>query len=424
MEKVELKIPYAGSSKNFVIPKKNLLAYIQHPLLKPNDPIEEEKETIRGLQNPIGCGRLNELCDSSTKTIILVDDWTRPTPAYKIVKYVVKELKEAGVKDENISFIVARGTHRKPTKSEILEKLGRNIIEKYHVDIHDCDNNLTSLGKTSKGTPIWVNRKLLDADRIISIGTVIPHPLAGYGGGAKIIVPGVSGRETINHNHSFVCDPNATVGVTDGNPIREDMEEIARKVGLDFSINLILDERRNVVKVYCGEFVKAHRECVKEYERIYGVKASDQADILVLGSCPRDATFGHATFALYSAAQLVKEGGTIIFVAPCLDGPGTRFERLAFRELAYIEPKELIEQIRDGLIEASTGAFDYCYSKVLKRNRIILVSDNYTKKEALELGLDYAESIKKALEKAFAFHGESAMVTVAPLGGMLTVLKN
>lgn len=424
MEKVELKIPYAGSSKNFAIPKKNLLAYIQHPLLKHPDSIEEEKEIIRGLQNPIGCERLKELCDSSTKTIILVDDWTRPTPAYKIIKYVVKELKEVGVKDENVSFIVANGTHRKPTKSEILEKLGRDIVEKYHVDVHDCDNDLTLLGKTSKGTPVWVNRKLLDVDRIISIGTVLPHPLAGYGGGAKIIVPGVAGRETINYNHGLVGNPNATVGVTDGNPIREDMEEIARKIGLDFSINLILDERRNVVKVYCGEFVKAHRECVKEYERIYGVNVGEQADILVLGSCPRDATFGHATFALYSAVQLVKEGGTIIFVAPCLEGPGTRFERLAFKELAYMEPKDLIEQIRNGLIEASSGAFDYCYSKVLKRNRIILVSDSYNKKEALELGLDYATSIEKALEKAFTYHGENAMVTVTPLGGMLTVLKN
>ncbi|MEM3713435.1 MAG: nickel-dependent lactate racemase [Nitrososphaeria archaeon] len=424
MEKVVLNIPYAESSKNFVVPRKNLLTYIQHPLLKHPNPIEEENEIIRGLQNPMGCGRLKELCDSGTKTIILVDDWTRPTPAYKIIKYVIKELKDAGVKDENVSFIIARGTHRKPTKSEIVEKLGRSIVEKYHVDVHDCDNNLTFLGKTSKGTPIWVNRGLLDADMVISIGTVIPHPLAGYGGGAKIIVPGVAGRETINYNHGLVGNPNATVGITDSNPIREDMEEIARKVGLDFSINLILDERKNVVKVYCGEFVKAHRECVKEYERIYGVRVSEQADILMLGSCPRDATFGHATFALYSAVQLVKEGGTIIFVAPCLEGPGTRFERLAFKELAYMEPKDLIEQIRNGLIEASSGAFDYCYSKVLKRNRIILVSDNYTKKEALELGLDYATSIEKALEKAFTYHGENAMVTVAPLGGMLTVLKN
>ncbi len=424
MEKVELKIPYAESSKKFMIPKKNLLAYIQHPLLNHPEAVEEENEIVKGIQNPIDCERLKKLCDSGTKAIVLVDDWTRPTPAYKIIKFVVKELKEAKVKDENVSFIVARGTHRKPTKSELLDKLGKDIIGKYSVEIHDCDNDLVFLGKTSRGTPIWVNRKLIDADIIISIGTVIPHPLAGYGGGAKIIVPGVSGRETINYNHSLVSDPNATVGVTDGNPIREDMEEIAGRVGLDFSINLILDEKKNVVKAYCGEFVKAHRECVREYEKIYGVKFSEQADILVLGSCPRDATFGHATFALYSSAQLVKEGGTIIFVAPCLEGAGTRFERLAFKELACIEPKDLIEQIKNGVIEASSGAFDYCYSKVLKRNRIILVSDNYTREEASDLGLDYAESIEEALNKAFEYHGRDAMVTVAPLGGMITVLKN
>ncbi|MGB9727747.1 MAG: nickel-dependent lactate racemase [Nitrososphaeria archaeon] len=424
MEKVELKIPYSESFKIFKIFQENLLAYIQHPLLKHLEPNEEDNEIERALANPIGCERLSKICDSSSKAIILVDDWTRPTPAYKVIKFVLKEIKEAGVRDENISFIVARGTHRKPTKIELQYKLGKDTFKKYSVSVHDCDRNLAYLGKTSRGTPIWVNRNLLEADVKISIGTVIPHPLAGYGGGAKIILPGVSGRETINYNHSLVDDPRVKVGAVDGNPIREDMEEVAGKVGLNFSINLILDERKNIVKVFCGNFVRAHRECVREYEKIYGVKVSEQADILVLGSCPRDATFGHATFSLYSAIPLVKEGGTIVFVTPCTDGPGTRFERLAFRELAYIEPEDLIKQIREGVVEASAGAFDYCYSKVLKRNRIILVSDNYSREEAVELGLNYASSIEEALNDAFNFHGEDARVTVAPLGGMMIVLDD
>jgi Uncharacterized conserved protein len=227
--------------------------------------------------------------------VILVDDWTRPTPAYKVIKFVLKELKEAEVREDNISFIVARGTHRKPTKTELEDKLGKDIVKKYSVSVHDCDRDLVFLVyKSSRGTPVWVNRKLVEADVKISIGTVIPHPLAGYGGGAKIILPGVSGRETINYNHSLVYDARVRVGAVDGNPIREDMEEVAEKVGLNFSVNLILDERRRIVKAFCGDFVEAHRECVREYEKIYGVSVDEQADILVLGSCPRDATFGHA----------------------------------------------------------------------------------------------------------------------------------
>jgi len=424
MRTVELKIPYAESFKSFKVDEEKLLAYIQHPLLKHPEPSEEDSEIERALANPIGCMRLSKICDSGSKVVILVDDWTRPTPAYKVIKFVLKELKEAGVRDENISFIVARGTHRKPTKIELEDKLGKDTVGKYSVSVHDCDRGLVFLGKTSRGTPAWVNRKLMEAYVKISIGTVIPHPLAGYGGGAKIILPGVSGRETINYNHSLVDDARVRVGAVDGNPIREDMEEVAEMVGLNFSINLILDERRRIVKAFCGDFVKAHRECVREYEKIYGVRVDEQADILVLGSCPRDATFGHATFSLYSAVPLVKEGGTIIFVAPCTDGPGTRFERLAFRELAYIEPEDLIRQIREGAVEASAGAFDYCYSKVLKRNRIILVSDNYSRKEATELGLNYASSVEEALKDALNFHGQNAKVTVAPLGGMIIVLDN
>jgi nickel-dependent lactate racemase len=424
MGAVELRIPYAESFKSFKIAEEKLLAYIQHPLLKHPEASEEDSEIERALSNPIGCMRLSKICDDGSKVVILVDDWTRPTPAYKVIKFVLKELKEAEVREDNISFIVARGTHRKPTKTELEDKLGKDIVKKYSVSVHDCDRDLVFLGKTSRGTPVWVNRKLVEADVKISIGTVIPHPLAGYGGGAKIILPGVSGRETINYNHSLVDDSRVRVGVVDGNPIREDMEEVAEKVGLNFSINLILDERRRIVKAFCGDFVKAHRECVREYEKIYGVRVDEQADILVLGSCPRDATFGHATFSLYSAVPLVKEGGTIIFVAPCTDGPGTRFERLAFRELAYIEPEELIRQIREGVVEASAGAFDYCYSKVLKRNRIILVSDNFSRKEAVELGLNYASSVEEALKDALNFHGEDAKVTVAPLGGMIIVLDD
>ena len=424
MGAVELRIPYAESFKSFKIAEEKLLAYIQHPLLKHPEPSEEDSEIEGALSNPIGCMRLSKICDGGSKAVILVDDWTRPTPAYKVIKFVLKELKEAEVREDNISFIVARGTHRKPTKTELGDKLGKDIVKKYSVSVHDCDRDLVFLGKTSRGTPVWINRKLVEANVKISIGTVIPHPLAGYGGGAKIILPGVSGRETINYNHSLVYDARVRVGAVDGNPIREDMEEVAEKVGLNFSINLILDERRRIVKAFCGDFVKAHRECVREYEKIYGVRVDEQADILVLGSCPRDATFGHATFSLYSAVPLVKEGGTIIFVAPCTDGPGTRFERLAFRELAYIEPEELIRQIREGVVEASAGAFDYCYSKVLKRNRIILVSDNFSRKEAVELGLNYASSVEEALKDALNFHGEDAKVTVAPLGGMIIVLDD
>jgi len=422
MSDVRLKIPYAGSFKTFKVPKERLLHYIDHPIVK-GFKKDEEAEIERALSNPIACGRLENLCDSGSKVAVLVDDWTRPTPAYKVARHVLRKLREAGVVDENISFIVSRGTHRKPSRRELVGKLGRDIVERYAVSVHDCDRGLSYLGKTSRGTPVWVNRRLLEADVKVSISTVIPHPLAGYGGGAKIILPGVCGRETINYNHSLVGDPKATVGVTDGNPIREDMEEAAEKAGLDFSVNLILDEKGDVIRAFAGNFVKAHRECVKEYERVYGVNVQEQAEVLVLGAHPRDATFGHATFALYSALPLVKEGGTIVFAAPCVDGPGTRLERLAFRELAYINPEELIQQMRSGEVEASSGAFDYCYAKVLKRNRIILVSDNFTRREALELGVGYASSIGEALKEALAFHGEEARVTVAPLGGMTVVLN-
>ncbi len=423
MENIKLTIPYGNSIKLFEIQKRNLLAYIKPILPKHPDPYEEENEIKKSILNPTDCDRLKDMCDKNSKVLIIVDDWTRPTPAYKIIPLILNELKEANVDNKNVLFIIARGTHRKPLKDELSDKLGKEVIEKFPVKIHDCEKKISFLGKTSRGTPIWINEEILKADVKISIGSVIPHPLAGYGGGAKIITPGVSGRETIHYNHSLINNPNATIGITDGNPIREDMEEIAEKAGLDFSINLILDDKKGILKAFCGHFIKAHREAVKAYEKFYGFNVYEEADILILGSYPRDATFGHATFALYSAMRLVKEGGTIILVAPCINGPGSRLERFAFKEVANIEPEELIKLIKEGKIDASGGAFDYCYSKVLKRNKIVLVSDNYTHSQAKELGVEHTKSIQEGLENALKYHGKDAKVAVVPLGGMTIPLK-
>jgi nickel-dependent lactate racemase len=213
-----------------------------------------------------------------------------------------------------------------------------------------------------------------------------------------------------------------TIGITDGNPVREDMNDIARMAKLDFIVNTILNPQKEIIRVVAGDVLMAYKEGVKFYREIYGAKADELADIVVVGASPRDATFGHATFALYAGVSMAKAGGTLILVAPCTEGSGSKAGRESFRELATMPPNELMTLIRKGEVSASGGAFDYCYSKAMNRNRVVLVSDNYSESEAQDLGVGYASSVQEAVDSVLADFGSNGKVGVLPVGGLTVPL--
>jgi len=399
------------------VKEKNLLYNFMPSLPSRPSRNMEEKTVKSAVQNPIGSHKIQDLVDSGDKVVILVDDWTRPTPAYKIVPIILEELFRCGVKEGDIKFIFACGTHEPLDQRQMMEKLGREILGKFSVQNHDPTRKLSFLGESSRGTPVFINRFFMEADFKIAVGSICAHPIAGYGGGAKIIVPGVAGEETIDYNHSMADSVEAAIGKADGNPVREDMEEIAGMAGLDFIVNVILNPKREIIDAVAGDPVKAHREGVTRYNRIYGIRVGEEADIVILGANPRDATIYHGTFALPCAVPFVKEGGTIIWVAPCLSGSYTRAERLEFRRVLSMPPHKLMKAIKSGEIPASEGIFDWCTSKVVHRNKVVLVSDNVSKVEAEEFGFSYGESIQEVLDREFS-RNKDAKVTVIPVGGL------
>jgi len=421
--KITLSISYADGEKNFQVEERNLL-YRFIPKLPSRPSRTEEDERVReALQNPIGSGRIENLVGKGDKVALLVDDWTRPTPAYKVVPIVLEELLNGGVKAENVRIILACGTHPPLNRLQMVEKLGRNVIDRFCVQNHNPLSDLLNLGESEKGTPVFVNKFFMDADFKVAVGGICAHPIAGYGGGAKIIVPGIAGEKTINHNHSMADNPNVAIGRLEGNPVREDMEDVARMAGLDFIVNVILNPKKEIVNAVAGDFVNAHREGIVHYNQIYGIKVGEQADIVVLGANPRDATIYHGTFALPCAVPLIKEGETIIWVAPCLTGPGTRLEREEFHRTLSIPPDQMMKLIKKGEIPASGGVFDWCTSKVVHRNRVVLVSDMISEKEAEEFGFYYGESIQKVLDEELR-KNKDAKVTVIPVGGLAVPIYN
>jgi nickel-dependent lactate racemase len=302
------------------------------------------------------------------------------------------------------------------------QKVGKETVERFQVENHESDTNLSPLGKSKQGTPVWINQTVVEADVRIAIGNVCAHPVAGYGGGAKMIVPGVAGIETIHANHSLCDHPNVTIGVTEGNPVREDMNDIGRIARLDFIVNTILNPQNEIVRAVAGDVVSAHKEGIKLHNEVYGAKADEAADIVVIGASPRDATFGYATFALYAGVSMAKAGCILILVAPCTEGPGSKAGRESFRELATMAPDELMTLIRKGEVLASGGAFDYCYSKAMNRNRVVLVSDNYSESEARDLGVGYVGSVQEAVGNSLADIGAQKRVGVLPVGGLTVPL--
>jgi len=420
---ITLTVPYVDGKKTFQIDEKNLLYnFIPKMPTRPSS-TEEEEKVRKALRNPIGAARIEDSVGGGDKVALLVDDWTRATPAYKVVPSVLEELLSSGVEAEDVRTIIARGTHSPLNRQQMEEKIGSEIVGRFVVRNHDPAKDLTYLGKSEKETPIFINRFFMEADFKVAVGGICAHPIAGYGGGAKIIVPGVAGQETINYNHSMADNPNVGIGKVEGNPVREDMEDIARIAGLDFIVNIFLNQEKEVIGAVSGDVVKAHREGIRHYNQIYGIRVGEVADIVVVGASPRDATIYHGTFALPCAAALAKKGGTIIWVAPCLTGSGTKVAREEFHSILSMPPDDLMGSIKKGEIPASGGVFDWCTSRVVHGNKVVLVSDRIGEEEANEFGFYYGESMQKAVDEELR-RDKDAKVTVIPVGGLAVPIQD
>ena len=239
--------------------------------LTANDDIEFndiDKDVVHALENPIGSPRLKDIVKPGEKIAIITSDITRPMPTYKVMPALLEELKEAGVDYNDVTLVFALGSHRRQTPEEMRRLAGDYAYEKINVvdsDIDDC----IRMGVTANGTPVDITRVVAEADRKIALGNIEFHYFAGYSGGYKAIMPGVSTPAAIQSNHKLMIKPESCAGRLEGNPVREDIEEAGRICGLDFILNVVLDEHKEIVKVVCGDPIKAHRVGAAFLDRLY-----------------------------------------------------------------------------------------------------------------------------------------------------------
>jgi nickel-dependent lactate racemase len=285
-------------------------------------------EAEAGLQNPVGMPRLCELARPGMKVALIIDDGNRPTPVPEIMPAVMAELERSGVTPQQITVVPALGLHRQMSEAEVSERLGLGGLCGMRLENPRCDDPaaLTSLGTTSRGTPVLVNKTVASADLVVSVGCIEPHLIASFGGGYKNIIPGVAGRATVAHNHSLNCSPSTFNNVgqpIERNPMRLDLEEAGTLLHSPvFIVNAVLNSALDVVKVVAGHPVQAHRAGVKVSAQIYGVQIPAQADIVITDSHPMDSDLRQGVKALGNTVQAVKRGGVSITLVHAREGVG------------------------------------------------------------------------------------------------------
>ena len=308
--------------------------------------------TAEAVRRPFDSKPLHQLAVGARTAVIAVDDITRPTPAATVLPLILSELE--GIPSENIRILVALGAHRPMVRAELEKKLGAAILDEFDVEQHHPYENLIDLGRSSRGTPIWLNRSFCEAELKVSVGGVMPHPYMGFGGGAKLVVPGLAGIDTLQANHQ-----PAVTGISGGLAnsdvdARRDVEEIALKAGLDFTCNVVVNSRREIAGLFCGHPVTAHRAAARFATDIYATAAPDAPyDVVCLNAYPKDGELLQVGNALNcyrtSSAPLLKRDGTLVITACCqlgrgyhsLHGPGMRLHRAPTAK-PYLDGRQVV----------------------------------------------------------------------------------
>lgn len=402
-EEYKLNLPNNISARTLSLPDIKAL----------DDP---NKEIKNALDNPIGLPPLKNFVSASDKVCIIVNDSTRVAKSEVFLPLITKRLEDSGVKSENIFIVFANGNHREMDVKEMTELVGDKIAKRYAMYNHKSkDQDMVLVGNTKRNTPVYINKMVYEADKRILTGSVVYHFFAGFGGGRKALVPGVSGYETIKANHSLMLSDEARLGKLEGNPVHEDLIEAFSFVDNNFLFNVVLDENKELLSVFAGDVIKAHEKACDFVKKVYGVNIKEPAD-LVIASCggfPKDINVYQAQKTLENASQGLKDGGILILIAKCIEGMGS--QDLDKWILKYKEPSELEESLKQDFVLGKHKA--YAINKVTERIKVLFVS-SLDSKQTKKLGFEPTNSLEEALKTALKNLPSKPLVYIMPEGSL------
>jgi lactate racemase len=412
MEPMKIEFPYPGMERMTVPSDHDLQVFTLPKVMSSHGGRELVKKAV---ENPIGLPPLRQLALGKSKILIVADDITRPTPLAEFADLITDELLRAGVRADQIEFLMALGTHRNMTGDEIRKKLGGRIASQFKIHNHgwkDTDQ-LEYIGDTDQGAPVWINKMVSRADLVIGLGSIMPIEICGFTGGGKILIPGVGGQITVDEMHWTRIDvPSSQILGKADNPIRDSIDAFARKAGLDFIVNVVLNDRDEIVAAVAGDMVAAHRAGCRIAAEAFAIRFPHEFDIVIADSRPFDIDFWQANKTLDTAGLVVRKGGIVILIASCPEGLSRAHPEIL--KFGYHPIEKIKEMVRSGAIQHKVVGVHMAQvsAAAVEKAHLILVSHGISRTEAEKVGFEWAASPQQALDMALARTAQPSKIAV------------
>ncbi|MHB1132366.1 MAG: nickel-dependent lactate racemase family protein [Chloroflexota bacterium] len=364
------------------------------------------------LAQPIGTPPFAQVFRPGDKVVLVANDITRVMNSHLLVPALLDELNRVGVPDQDITVVVATGGHRGHTKEEYKYFLGAQTVERVRIHDHDCRNDpMVKVGTTPLGTDVYLNKLVMDADKILLTGEITYHQMNGYTGGAKSLLPGVAALQTIDKHHELLLYPDCRTGATDGNRFYEEIISVGHMVQPHFIVNVVINEEKEFVKVVAGHYLEAHKAGRAIVDELYSAPIDGEADLVIAspGGYPRDINLYQSQKAMDMMTYAVREGGVVILTAACPDGHGSDHYFKHVSQFSSVE--EAMESVRRDFHVGPHKTYLVC--KLLRKAHTILVSD-IPEDQVRKMLLTPAKSLAEALEMAYARLGEAPKTYVFP----------
>jgi len=415
---MRVHLEYGRSGLDVELPDRNLVRCLGY---RPAAPVPDPAWAVWDqLNEPLGSPPLADLACGRRSACVAICDITRPVPNQVLLPPILQTLEQAGIPRDRILIVVATGLHRPNNLDELVEMVGRPIVENYRIANHHGrePSEHVHLGESPRGVPVWIDNRYAGADLKITVGLIEPHFMAGFSGGRKLVCPGLAALETVRAWHSprFLEHPEARSGALEGNPVHEENTWIARRAGCDFIVNTVLDDQRRILSVVAGDMEQAFLEGVAFVRGLVTDTVSEPVDIVVTTSAgyPLDTTYYQSVKGMVAAMDIVKPGGTVILAAGMSEGIGSAEFRRIFEENSTLDG--FLERILPGDYFIMDQWQVEELAKVRRKARVVVVSDGLPADVLERLYVESAPSVEAAVASALAEYGPNATLAAIPKG--------
>jgi len=366
------------------------------------------------IRTPIDSLPLSELTAGKSSAAILLDDLSRPTPTARLLPVILDEILAGGIKPGNIAIVIAGGTHLPASANEVVKKTGGDLPSGVRVIPHDCHQALVDLGRTARGTPIQINQQVLESDLKIGIGCIYPHQCAGFSGGGKILAPGAAGFETIRALHENMLGSIDRAGSVQ-NQFRDEVEDIVDRVGLDFIVNVTLNQKREIASVFAGDRIQAFNAGVEYAKEVYAVETYPNADVTIVDMYPFDISFQVAYGRGLWPFELAQKESSKILLAGCPEGLSAH-DLFSVSEQLFDRLKRRIKNFRLRHLLTLAARFHTLQKMLLIRKMKVFVLSDTLEEDDLKKALPGGKVIpvwEKLVDMLVDKYGENSKTTVA-----------